>query len=208
MFFVYSVPNYNPALGPVSDGKQSVSVYDRALGNRRTVVTTPEEADAFIKVRKESLDKASKRGLVDVPVVALAGAGLGAGINAVYEYFNTTKLNKLADEAGVALKEMMEKEPSKILDSLKFELLHNNEKFKGHWFNLDEMFDAGTKEFKHIDMAKALKKAGKTGAIAGGVAGLCLGLFAPSIRAENVDKKLTNSFIENNKFVKPEEVEE
>ena len=50
MLFV--IPNYNPSLGPVKGNQQGVSVYDRALGNRRTVITTPEEAEEFIKRQK------------------------------------------------------------------------------------------------------------------------------------------------------------
>ena len=208
MFFVYSVPNMNPAMGVAKDGKQAVSVYDRNLGNRRTVVTTPEEADAFVKVRKETIENASKRGLVDIPVVAVAGAGLGASIDAAYEYFNTTKLNKLATEANEALKAMQEAKPTEAIESLKYDLLHHNDKFKGHWAKLSDMFSEEAKEFKALNMTKELKKAGKSGAIIGAVTGLCLGLFAPAIRDENADKKLTAAFIENNKFEKAEEVDE
>ena len=208
MFFVYNIPNYNPALGVAKDGKQVVSVYDRNIGNRRSVVTSPEEADAFVKARKEIIENASKRGLCDIPVLGVAGAGLGAAIDVAYTYFETNKLNNLATEATEALKNMQEAKPTEMISSLKYDLLHKNEKFKGHWAKLSDMFCEESKSFKALDMTKQLKKAGKAGAIAGGVAGLCFGLFAPALRVEKADKKFTSLFIENNKFEKPSDVEE
>ena len=70
--------NTNPALGPVNGDKQAVSVYDRYLGNNRTVVTTPDVADEFIKSRKKTLKDADKKGIVWTVLTTAAGAVTGA----------------------------------------------------------------------------------------------------------------------------------
>ena len=73
--------NSNPALGPVNGDKQAVSVYDRYLGNNRTVVTTPDAADEFIKSRKKTLKDADKKGIVWTVLTTAAGAVTGAICN-------------------------------------------------------------------------------------------------------------------------------
>ena len=70
--------NMNPALGPVNGDKQAVSVYDRKLGNRRTVVTTPDAADEFIKSRKKTIKYANIKGFVWDVLITAAGAVTGA----------------------------------------------------------------------------------------------------------------------------------
>ena len=74
---IYVVPNYNPSLGPIKDGKQAVSVYDRDLGNRRTIITSQEEADAFVQTRKEVMQKAGKKGLVAALGTIVTGVLIG-----------------------------------------------------------------------------------------------------------------------------------
>ena len=78
MFFVWKVTNMNPALGPVNGDKQAVSVYDRKLGSRRTVVTTPDAADEFIKSRKKTIKDANIKGFVWTVLTTAAGAVTGA----------------------------------------------------------------------------------------------------------------------------------
>src|SRR5574344_249286 len=101
MFFVYSVPNYNPALGPQNGNRQSVSVYDRDLGNRRTVITTPDEAEEFIKDRKNVISHANKTGFALAGLTTAAATGIGTGMS----YFKNSKLNKLIDKLNPEIKE-------------------------------------------------------------------------------------------------------
>ena len=48
MCFVYTVQNMNPRLGARKGDRQAISVYDRNIGNRRDIITTPDAAEEFI----------------------------------------------------------------------------------------------------------------------------------------------------------------
>lgn len=209
MFFVYNIPNYNPALGAAKDGKQAVSVYDRDLGNRRTVITTPEEADAFIKERKEAIKEAEKKGIVDGVLITTGAAAVSGGINAVIERNNANKLNKIIDQLNPEFRQAFESANAEHLKKFGKELestisiRHNilsKDAYKPFSFKLLDLFSAEQKAFNKVNITKAMKKAGLNGAIIGGVFGLLVGIFTPEFRAEKVDRKLTSNFIENNKF--------
>ena len=59
MFFVYAVQNLNPRLGVRKGDRQAISVYDRNIGNRRDIVTTPAAAEEFISDRNKTLKRAN-----------------------------------------------------------------------------------------------------------------------------------------------------
>ena len=47
------VPNTAPTLGPVVGGKQSVSIYDRKTGGRRSILVPKFEAEDYILKSKQ-----------------------------------------------------------------------------------------------------------------------------------------------------------
>ncbi len=202
MFFVYNVPNMNPAVGVAKDGKQAVSVYDRGLGNRRTVITTPEEADAFVTARKEVISNATKQGYIEALFTTIAGAGFGAGVNAFWEHSKTRKLNELVDKLNPEFKTELAANKNDAIKT-KMQVLARDA-YKEHEFKLRNLFSEEAQEFVKIDMTKALKKAGMYGAAFGALTAAFIGLFIPAFKAENADKKITEAFINNNKFEKPE----
>lgn len=53
MCFVYTVQNMNPRLGARKGDRQAISVYDRNIGNRRDIITTPDAAEEFISDRNK-----------------------------------------------------------------------------------------------------------------------------------------------------------
>ena len=212
MFLVYNIPNVNPAVGVVKDGKQAVSVYDRDLGNRRAVITTPEEADAFVTARKEVLTNATKQGYLDGLLLTVAGTGIGAAINAYMENAKAKDLNTLIDELNPEFKEALAKanKKSKSGDQTTFvksDIL-NKDAYKDKKFKLMELFSEDAKEFKKLDVSKVTKKAGKYGALIGGATAAVIGIFIPAYKAESADKKITEAFINRNKYQAPEAPEE
>ena len=54
MCFVYTVQNMNPRLGARKGDRQAISVYDRNIGNRRDIITTPDAAEEFISDRNKA----------------------------------------------------------------------------------------------------------------------------------------------------------
>lgn len=198
MFFVYNVPNMNPAVGVAKNGKQAVSVYDRDLGNRRTVMTTPEEADAFITARKEVINNATKQGYIDGLLTTAAGAGIGAAVNAYIENTKSKKMNELIDKLNPEFKEALAANKDNLIKT-KMQVL-SRDNYKEHEFKLRDLFSDEAKEFKKLDVSKLTKKAGMYGAIIAGATAAVIGLFIPAFKAENADKKLTEAFINNNKY--------
>lgn len=79
---MYLVENRNPVIGPKVGDKQSVSVYDRNIGNRRTVVTTSEVVDEFVSDRSEAMKHANSLCNKIVLGTVLVGAVIGAAIGA------------------------------------------------------------------------------------------------------------------------------
>lgn len=196
MFFVYEVPNMNPALGPVKGDKQSVSVYDRDLGNRRTIITTPDEADEFIQYRKDKMQDAAKRGWGLAALTTAAGAAAGAAVNVLKNVKEAEKLNELIEPLNKAFKAVL-KNPDMIIKA-KFETLEKDE-FKNYKFKLGELFSIDTNEFKKIDIKSLMKRAGKYGAVCGALLTACFAFAIPFIKASNADKNITQAFIEDNK---------
>lgn len=198
----------NPALGPIKGNQQAVSVYDRDLGNRRTVLTTPEEADEFVKERQEKIKNAQRRGLVDGLLITAGGAGIGGAINAYLEKSNADKLNKIVDQLNpeyaqaYAEKAAQMKAINSKLDpkmSVKMEVL-DRDAFKNLRFELGKLFSEDENIFKKVDPKVLMKKGAKYGAIMGAALAAIIGIFTPAFRAENADRKITKDFIENNKF--------
>ncbi len=187
MFFVYSVPNYNPALGPKTGNRQSVSVYDRDLGNRRTVITTADEAEEFIKDRKSVISHANKTGFALAGLTTAAATGIGAGMS----YFKNSKLNKLIDTLNPEIKDFAlknNKDGLKLRDAFLNHKGINSSKLKS-------AFDILNNNFKKIDVKSNVKEAALITGIMAGV----FSLLIPSIKAENADKKITKEFINANK---------
>ena len=196
MFFVYEVPNMNPALGSITNNQQSVSVYDRDLGNRRTVITTPEEADAFIDTRKQVINSAANRGWGLAGLVTAAGAAIGAGVNRYFDVKSAKKLDALIDPLNQVLSDAIAS--GKTLFSAKFDALRKDA-FKKFSFELGELFSEDAKMFKHVDIKSIAKHAMKTGAIGGALLAACFAFSIPFVKANNADKKITQEFIELNK---------
>jgi len=197
MFYVYSVPNMNPSLGPVKNGKQAVSVYDRELGNRRTVITSAEEADAFVSFRKKALEKAAQKGMLDGLLLMAAGAGVGAGVGAYTESEKSNKINSLIEPLNKEFKELLAEKPDMVVTAKSSVL--NLDAYKKYADELRKLFSEETKEFTKIDVAKAVKDVGKYGALIGAAIAGIFGLFIPAFKVENKDKQLTDAFIRYNK---------
>ncbi len=195
-FFVYDVPNLNPALGPVQGDKQSVSVYDRNLGNRRTIVTTPEEADLFIDTRKQVIDAAAKDGWKLAGLTTVAGSAIGAGVNRYMDVKKAKKLDALIEPLNAALKELVD--AGKSLFAAKIDVLEKD-LFKEHRFDLGELFSEEAKAFKHVDVKSIAKRAMKMGALGGAALAACFAFSIPFVKAGNTDKKITQEFIDYNK---------
>lgn len=209
MFFVYNIPNLNPALGPVKGDSQAVSVYDRDLGNRRTVITTPEEADEFVQARKDAIQSGSKKGCALGLATTAAGAGIGAAANYMMEQSKATTINGLIDKLNPEYKAIYEAAKAKHIAQFKSTHAFSGmmeranllakDAYKKFDFELRKLFSADNNSFTKIDVAKAAKKGLKAGALIGGAIALCFGLFLPAIKAESADKRITKEFIENNK---------
>lgn len=187
MFFVYSVPNCNPALGPKNGDRQSVSVYDRELGNRRTIITTPDEADEFIKDRKKVISHANRVGLALTGLTTVATAGIAAGIS----YMKNNNLNKLIDHLNPEIKDFALKNCKKGFDLRDAFLKHKGISSS----KIKDTFGILENNFKKINVKSNVKEA----AILAGILGFVLGLLIPSIKAENADNKITKEFINANK---------
>lgn len=196
MFFVYDIPNVNPSLGPVKGEKQDVSVYDRDLGNRRIVTTTPEEADDFVKTRTQVVNSATKRGWGLAALATAAGAAIGAGIESLSKVRHAKKLNELVEPLNKGLAELLES--GKSLFSAKFDLLEKDA-FKKFSFELRELFSEDAKMFKPADIKAVAKRAMKSGAIGGAVVAAIFAWMIPLASANNADKKVTQEFIDANK---------
>ena len=67
-----------PVLGPTIRNRQPVTVYDTKNNVRRTIVTSPEEAEAFVRMRNRETKKAVKKGLLQGFGIATAGAAIGS----------------------------------------------------------------------------------------------------------------------------------
>lgn len=202
MFFVYDITNYNPTMGVAKNGKQAVSVYDRDLGNRRVVETTPEEADAFVSARKQSLENASKEGLLSWLAAAVLGTGAGAGIGAYMQNSKSKKINELVDKINPEYEKIYEKN-GKMKLSAESEAL-KGDAYKKYVSELRSLFSEEKNMFTKIDVSKAAKSGAKYGAGFGLALGAVLGMFFPLFMVENADKKITKAFIDNNKFEKTE----
>lgn len=185
MLFV--IPNYNPSLGPVKGNQQGVSVYDRALGNRRTVITTPEEAEEFIKDRNSVISHANKTGFALAGLTTAAATGISAGIS----YAKNNNLNKLIDELNPQIKDFALKH-NKDGYTLRDAFLKHKDISSS---KLKHTFDILENNFKKVNVKSNVKEAVLITGIMAGI----FSLLIPSIKAENADKKITNEFINANK---------
>lgn len=202
MCFIYTVENHNPKLGPKKGNKQAISVYDRNLGNRREIITTPEAAEEFISTRNEALKKAN-----NISSGIFAGCiVLGAAIGAAIAGKKTADLGKLIEEKlnpryaekyQQALQEHVQKWGDKATFSNilpKMEVL-DEEAFKKYSLKLMGLFSEAKNTFEKPKMKPALLEGGGIGALGG----ILVGLVPACIQPENTDAKITNEFIENNK---------
>lgn len=197
MFFVYNIQNTNPALGPIKGDSQAVSVYDRDLGNRRTVITSPEEAEEFVTARKHYVNSAAKQGLGIGAAMTAIGAAAGAVINHEIEKSKAIKLNKLVDQINGEYKQALKN--SKKGNTFILEDVLKSDVYKNVKFKLRELFSYDENIFKNVDLKALSKTSLKVGALIGAGIGAFFGLFAPDFKAEKADKKITQAFIENNK---------
>ena len=105
MWFVYTVQNMNPRLGVRKGDRQAISVYDRNIGNRRDIVTTPAAAEEFISDRNKTLKRAN-----NICNWLLAGGiAIGAAIGTAIMAKNASKLGKLIDDINPIYAERYEK---------------------------------------------------------------------------------------------------
>lgn len=190
----YLIDNYNPSLGPVIDGKLNVSVYDRDLGNMRTVSTTPQEADEFVKNRKTVLTAANKDGIKLGVGIAAATAVACAVAGAIMGAVRTGKINKAADKLNAAIQQLGDNVTSEVERKIQIQSMKMESPF---WADLK--FNETLGQFVHFDKLKAAVNYAKWG-VAGGLGlGAILGSIASFGKVELADKKITNEFIEANK---------
>lgn len=201
MFFVCSVSNTNPSLGPVKGDQQSISVYDRNLGNRRTLISTPEEIDDFVSERSSVLKSARKNGLA-IGLSTLAGCtAAGAGIAAALKSNKINKLNELVPELNSTLTNILKNSKEKFPSAFKakdeaIEIMSKKYSELKQSIKTD-LFNFNKERFVKINKNNAVKDAAAEGALLGMVLG-SLGLFAPACMEESADKKITDRFIRNN----------
>ena len=67
-----------PVLGPIMGNKQQVTVYDQKNNVRRTIITSPVEAEAFIGMKNRETKKAVRKGCLQGLGIAAAGAAIGS----------------------------------------------------------------------------------------------------------------------------------
>lgn len=191
MCFIYTVENHNPKLGPKKGNKQAISVYDRNLGNRREIITTPEAAEEFISTRNEALKKAN-----NISSGIFAGCiVLGAAIGAAIAGKKTADLGKLIEEKLNPRYAEKLKESSNLTEFFAINEVLKEDEFKKYAFKLRGLFSEAKNTFEKPKMKPALLEGGGSGALGG----ILVGLMPACIQPENTDKKITNEFIENNK---------
>ncbi len=195
---IYTVQNSNPTVGPVRGETQTISVYDRDLGNRRTIISTPEEVDEFVSARKRAMNKASNEGLGIMAGMTALGGAAGAAINSYLENNKANKINNLVDKLNVDYKEAIKDYKKGSTWSIINELLEK-ENYKNAASKLRNLFSNKENLFKKIDLKTIAKPALKYGALFGAAIGIGIGMFAPGAKVENADKKITQAFIEDNK---------
>lgn len=202
MCFVYTVQNMNPRLGARKGDRQDISVYDRNIGNRRDIITTPDAAEEFISDRNKALKNANNTcwGLL------AGGIALGAAAGAAIMAKKASKLGKLIEEKlnpryaekyQEALQEHLNKGFKKDTFSgfmAKQDVL-SEDAFKNLRFKLDDLFSKDKNEFLKPSMTKESLEGAGIGALGGTLVGIMPSFVLP----ENADKKITEEFIENNK---------
>ncbi len=201
MWFVYTVQNMNPRLGVRKGDRQAISVYDRNIGNRRDIVTTPAAAEEFISDRNKTLKRAN-----NICNWLLAGGiAIGAAIGAAIMAKNASKLGKLIDDINPIYAERYEKALQEHINKgfnkdtfnefmVKQDLL-SEDTCKNFRFKLNDLFSKDKNEFLKPSMVKESLEGAGVGALGGILAGIMPSFVIP----ENADKKVTAEFIENNK---------
>lgn len=201
MFFVYTVQNMNPRLGVRKGDRQAISVYDRNIGNRRDIVTTPAAAEEFISDRNKTLKRAN-----NICNWLLAGGiAIGAAIGTAIMAKNASQLGKLIDDINPIYAERYEKALQEHINKgfnkdtfnefmVKQDLL-SEDACKNFRFKLNDLFSKDKNEFLKPSMVKESLEGAGVGALGGILAGIMPSFVIP----ENADKKVTAEFIENNK---------
>ncbi len=201
MWFVYTVQNMNPRLGVRKGDRQAISVYDRNIGNRRDIVTTPAAAEEFISDRNKTLKRAN-----NICNWLLAGGiAIGAAIGTAIMAKNASKLGKLIDDINPIYAERYEKALQEHINKgfnkdtfnefmVKQDLL-SEDACKNFRFKLNDLFSKDKNEFLKPSMVKESLEGAGVGALGGILAGIMPSFVIP----ENADKKVTAEFIENNK---------
>lgn len=201
MFFVYTVQNMNPRLGVRKGDRQAISVYDRNIGNRRDIVTTPAAAEEFISDRNKTLKRAN-----NICNWLLAGGiAIGAAIGTAIMAKNASKLGKLIDDINPIYAERYEKALQEHINKgfnkdtfnefmVKQDLL-SEDACKNFRFKLNDLFSKDKNEFLKPSMVKESLEGAGVGALGGILAGIMPSFVIPG----NADKKVTAEFIENNK---------
>ena len=201
MWFVYTVQNMNPRLGVRKGDRQAISVYDRNIGNRRDIVTTPATAEEFISDRNKTLKRAN-----NICNWLLAGGiAIGAAIGTAIMAKNASQLGKLIDDINPIYAERYEKALQEHINKgfnkdtfnefmVKQDLL-SEDACKNFRFKLNDLFSKDKNEFLKPSMVKESLEGAGVGALGGILAGIMPSFVIP----ENADKKVTAEFIENNK---------
>lgn len=202
MCFVYTVQNINPRLGARKGDRQAISVYDRNIGNRRDIITTPDAAEEFISDRNKALKSANNicNGLF------ASGIAIGAAIGAAIMAKKASKLGKLIEEKlnpryAQKYEEALQEHIQKGFDKDSFsgymarEDVLREDAFKNLSFKLRDLFSEDKNAFVKPNMTKESLEGAGVGALGGTLVGIMPSFVIP----ENADKKVTAEFIENNK---------
>ncbi len=192
---IYDSVFVSPALGAVKGDTQEVSVYDSKLGNRRVVITTPEEADAFVKDREDAIKKAAKKGWGLAALGTATGGAIGAAVGGALGLRDGKKLSAFVEPLNQEIQALLAS--GKSLFMAKSEALHNIA--KDHYFDMNKYFDEGLKAFKAIDPKVIAKKAAKSGLAAGAFLAACFAVAIPFFKAQNAGNKVSQEFLEANK---------
>ena len=80
-----------PVFGPIINGKQTVTVYDKKNNIRRTILTNPKEAEEFTNLRNKETKKAAQKGILQGLGITALATGIGVAINMIKKSSLSTK---------------------------------------------------------------------------------------------------------------------
>lgn len=198
--------NNNPTVAPAKDGNQAVTVYDRNIGNKRTVIAPKEDVDAFLAARQDANKDALLKSRGKIAQGAVASGAVVAALSSAFDAVSSNKLNNLVKKLNPVYKEaydkaLQEHEKSVWRDrpmdktTVVREVL-DKKPFKNKYFDLKDLFSEEANNFNKVKVLKKALKSGGIGLAAGAAVGLIFGaLVYPALTVEKADAKLTDEFI-------------